>query len=253
MCIFQVKHDRTLSCDKCDFLAESQTDLDRHSKIHGITYKCNHCDFKTKVKSESLSHNLEIHSQVQLIKCDLCDYSCVFQSSLNFHWREKHPNVPKKVKKVDNSSQKPEIKPTVIKILKPELRKVCSAKKTETEPKPKKRKVSRAKKTKTEMKNTVYQSESRTIIVQPETEYTGQPETENTGQPETENTGQPEMEGNSTFINQEPETFIKPEIDDTDPLACVKTELDPDENSDHLDRGGSGDFSNGIVIKEELE
>ena len=82
---------KELSCDECDFVAESASDLKLHVlSQHQITYKCDQCEQECTTWN-TFSNHLKMHLEMRTLKCELCDFVATSTRSLKSHMK-RHVN-----------------------------------------------------------------------------------------------------------------------------------------------------------------
>ena len=90
-----------LSCSKCDFETECESDLQKHldTGIHEscveVSYKCEKCEFSFKNESLLKDHDKNHHQEIlqSVLTCSFGDYTCYHPMELKNHEVEKHGMV----------------------------------------------------------------------------------------------------------------------------------------------------------------
>ena len=83
----------TFNCDECELYFDTTYILKVHKQsLHGLAYKCDQYDYRTKSSSVMSEHKQRVHEGVMYM-CDLCDYQASKKSRLNGHIESKHLNI----------------------------------------------------------------------------------------------------------------------------------------------------------------
>ena len=79
-----------LSCPECGKSFIDKNTLKRHTNEHlGVSYPCERCEYKTKVKSNLKHHMKSHHEKREWFLCDLCEYKGS-RKGLRGHKESKH-------------------------------------------------------------------------------------------------------------------------------------------------------------------
>ena len=74
----------TYSCEHCDYKAKWKGDFLQYvqSMHEGVTYTCDHCDHKAKWKSDLLRHVQSVHEGITY-SCEHCDHKAKQKSEFS--------------------------------------------------------------------------------------------------------------------------------------------------------------------------
>lgn len=109
--------ERKFACANCSYVTHTKTLLSRHmegshsDKIFVCTFEDNgrKCG-KTFRRSCTLKIHRFIHSGEKPKRCPYCEYSCIQQAALMWHYKTKHPGIPwpytQKMKGIGRKSKK---------------------------------------------------------------------------------------------------------------------------------------------------
>jgi hypothetical protein len=87
------------ACEKCEFKAHSNTDLNNHISVKHTTtnlkrlFLCDHCNFATNLENKFKNHqeiNHGHHHQKEKSTCNQCDFICETEHELEKHTESKH-------------------------------------------------------------------------------------------------------------------------------------------------------------------
>lgn len=85
-----------LQCTQCPFQTMNKYILKYHEEAHetGVKrYTCDQCDYATILPANLVQHKYK-HSTEKRFKCDVCPFATKYNTSLRFHVRKKHCDLP---------------------------------------------------------------------------------------------------------------------------------------------------------------
>ncbi|RVE49939.1 hypothetical protein evm_005407 [Chilo suppressalis] len=85
-----------LQCSKCPFQTMSKYILRYHEEAHATgkkRYKCDQCDYSTILPANLMQHKYK-HSSEKKFKCEVCPFATKYNTSLRFHVKKKHCDLP---------------------------------------------------------------------------------------------------------------------------------------------------------------
>lgn len=85
-----------LQCSHCPFQTMNKYILKYHEEAHetGIKrYTCDQCDYATVLPANLVQHKYK-HSTEKRFKCDVCPFATKYNTSLRFHVKKKHCDLP---------------------------------------------------------------------------------------------------------------------------------------------------------------
>lgn len=85
-----------LQCTQCPFQTMNKYILKYHEEAHetGVKrYTCDQCDYATILPANLVQHKYK-HSSEKRFKCDVCPFATKYNTSLRFHVRKKHCDLP---------------------------------------------------------------------------------------------------------------------------------------------------------------
>lgn len=85
-----------LQCSQCPFQTMNKYILRYHEEAH-VTgkkrYSCDQCDYATILPANLVQHKYK-HSAVKRFKCEFCPFATKYNTSLRFHVKKKHCDLP---------------------------------------------------------------------------------------------------------------------------------------------------------------
>lgn len=85
-----------LQCASCPFQTMNKYILKYHEEAHSTgkkRYACDQCDYATILPANLVQHKYK-HSTVKRFKCEVCPFATKYNTSLRFHVRKKHCDLP---------------------------------------------------------------------------------------------------------------------------------------------------------------
>ncbi|CAB3254656.1 unnamed protein product [Arctia plantaginis] len=85
-----------LQCAQCPFQTMNKYILKYHEEAHETgkkRYSCDQCDYATILPANLVQHKYK-HSTEKRFKCDVCSFATKYNTSLRFHVRKKHCDLP---------------------------------------------------------------------------------------------------------------------------------------------------------------
>lgn len=85
-----------LQCTQCPFQTMNKYILKYHEEAHMTgkkRYSCNQCDYATILPANLVQHKYK-HSTEKRFKCEMCPFATKYNTSLRFHVKKKHCDLP---------------------------------------------------------------------------------------------------------------------------------------------------------------
>ncbi|XP_053620868.1 zinc finger protein 26-like [Plodia interpunctella] len=85
-----------LQCSKCPFQTMNKYILRYHEEAHTTgkkRYVCDQCDYATILPANLVQHKYK-HSEEKRFKCEVCPFATKYNTSLRFHVKKKHCDLP---------------------------------------------------------------------------------------------------------------------------------------------------------------
>ncbi|KAJ8708110.1 hypothetical protein PYW08_010476 [Mythimna loreyi] len=85
-----------LQCTQCPFQSMNKYILKYHEEAHETgkkRYMCDQCDYATILPANLVQHKYK-HSTEKRFKCEVCPFATKYNTSLRFHVRKKHCDLP---------------------------------------------------------------------------------------------------------------------------------------------------------------
>ncbi|CAK1549131.1 unnamed protein product [Leptosia nina] len=85
-----------LQCSQCPFQTMNKYILKYHEEAHATgkkRYACNQCDYATTLPAGLVQHKYK-HSTEKRFKCEVCPFATKYNTSLRFHVKKKHCDLP---------------------------------------------------------------------------------------------------------------------------------------------------------------
>lgn len=85
-----------LQCSQCPFQTMNKYILKYHEEAHETgkkRYMCDQCDYATILPANLVQHKYK-HSTEKRFKCEVCPFATKYNTSLRFHVRKKHCDLP---------------------------------------------------------------------------------------------------------------------------------------------------------------
>lgn len=83
-------------CSQCPFQSMNKYILKYHEEAHATgkkRYMCDQCDYATILPANLVQHKYK-HSTEKRFKCEVCSFATKYNTSLRFHVRKKHCDLP---------------------------------------------------------------------------------------------------------------------------------------------------------------
>ncbi|PSN57781.1 hypothetical protein C0J52_07267 [Blattella germanica] len=82
-----------IPCNSCSHVSTSKRGAKEHEKVHADeVLKCGVCEY-TCISPSSMKNHLRTHTQEKHFSCKHCSYSCKVQGYLKAHIKKKHPEI----------------------------------------------------------------------------------------------------------------------------------------------------------------